>query len=106
LPAVPGNQTVDISQPPNGHTEARVFSQPELMMSVRCNNHPWMQAFINVVTNPFYSVSDADGHFELKGLPPGTYTVVADHEVLGQQTATVTVVAKQSAAQDFTFAGK
>lgn len=106
LPAVAGNQTVDISQPPNGGAESRVFSQPELMMPVRCNNHPWMQAFINVVVNPFYSVSDADGHFEIKGLPAGTYTVVANHEVLGQQTATVTVGAKQTAEQDFTFAAK
>jgi plastocyanin len=106
LPTVGGNQTVDISQPPNGGAESRVFSQPELMIPVRCNNHPWMQAFINVVVNPFYSVSDGDGHFEIKGLPPGTYTVVADHEVLGQQTATVTVGSKQTAAQDFTFAAK
>lgn len=106
IPTVGGNQTVDISQPPNGMPEFRVFSQPELMMPVRCNNHPWMQAFINVVTSPFYAVSDADGHFEIKGLPPGTYTIVADHEVLGQQTATVTVGAKQTATQDFRFAGK
>jgi hypothetical protein len=106
LPAVGGNQTVDISQPPNGGTESRVFSQPELMMPVRCNNHPWMQAFISVVGNPFYAVSDGEGHFEIKGLPTGTYTVVADHEVLGQQTATVTVGAKQTAAQDFSFAAK
>ena len=106
IPTVGGNQTVDISQPPNGGAESRVFSKPELMIPVRCNNHPWMQAFINVVTNPFYAVSDAEGHFEIKGLPPGTYTLVADHEVLGQQTATVTVEAKETAAQDFTFAAK
>jgi plastocyanin len=106
IPTVGGNQTVDISQPPNGQAESRIFSQPELMMPVRCNNHPWMQAFINVVTNPFFAMSDADGHFEIKGLPPGTYTVVADHEVLGQQTATVTVGSKQIATHDFSFAAK
>ena len=106
LPTVGGNQASDISQGPNAQPESRVFSQPELMIPVRCNNHPWMQAFINVVANPFFAVSDADGHFEIKGLPPGTYTVVADHEVLGQQTATVTMGAKQTAAQDFTFAAK
>lgn len=106
IPTVGGNQAVDISQGPNGQPESRVFSQPELMIPVRCNNHPWMQAFINVTANPFFAVSDADGHFVIKGLPPGTYTVVADHEVLGQQTATVTVGAKQTVAQDFTFAAK
>lgn len=106
VPSVGANQTVDISQPPNGDPESRVFSQPELMIPVRCNNHPWMQAFVNVVMNPFFAVSNEDGHFEIKGLPPGTYTIVADHEVLGQQTATVPVGAKQTASQDFTFAAK
>jgi len=106
IPTVGGNQEADISQGPNGQPESRVFSQPELMIPVRCNNHPWMQAFINVSANPFFAVSDADGHFVIKGLPPGTYTLVADHEVLGQQTATVSVSAKQTAAQDFTFAAK
>ncbi|HEX3435511.1 MAG TPA: carboxypeptidase regulatory-like domain-containing protein [Pseudacidobacterium sp.] len=106
VPTVSSNQTVDISQPPTGAADMRTFHDTELMMPVRCNNHPWMQAFINVVSNPFYAVSDTDGHFEIKGLPPGTYTIVADHEVLGQQTATVTVSTKQTATQDFTFAGK
>jgi hypothetical protein len=62
-----------------------------------------MQAFINVAPNPFFAVSDADGHYAIHGLPPGTYTIVADQESLGQQTATVTVSANQTATQDFTY---
>jgi hypothetical protein len=48
-------------------------------------------------------VSDASGRFAIHGLPPGTYTIVADQESLGQQTATVTVGAKQTVIQDFTY---
>lgn len=103
IPTVGGNQAVDISQPPNGDPETRTFRQPELMIPVRCNNHPWMQAFINVAANPFFAVSDGNGSFAIKGLPPGTYTVVADHEQMGEKTATVTVGAKQTATQDFSF---
>lgn len=107
VPTVAGNQAVDISQPPgngqNGAQDSRTFKAPELMMPVRCNNHPWMQAFINVSANPFFAVSDVSGRYMIKGLPPGTYTVVADQEVLGQQTATVTVPAKGTATQDFTY---
>ena len=102
-PTVQGNQSVDISQPPNQGHDERKFAQPELMMPVRCNNHPWMQAFINVAPNPFFAVSDADGHYAIHGLPPGTYTIVADQENLGQQTATLTVSANQTATQDFTY---
>ena len=55
-------------------------------MPVRCNNHPWMNAFINVSATPFFAVTDADGHFEIKGLPAGTYTLAAVHEKMGEQT--------------------
>jgi plastocyanin len=107
MPTVEGNQAVDISQPPSGgsaHPEdERTFRSPELMIPVRCNNHPWMQAFINVAPNPFYAVSDASGKYVIHGLPPGTYTILADQENLGQQTATVTVAAKQTVTQDFTY---
>ena len=102
-PQIGTNQTVDISEPPSDSGEMRTLATPELMIPVRCNNHPWMEAFINIVSNPFYAVSDSDGHFTIKGLPPGTYTIVADHEQLGQQTATVTVAAKQTATQDFSY---
>jgi plastocyanin len=99
----PANPEVDISQPPKGGTTQRIFAKPELMIPVRCNNHPWMNAFINVSPNPFFAVSDASGHFEIRGLPPGAYTLVADHEVIGQQTMQVTVAAKQTATADFTY---
>jgi plastocyanin len=102
-PQISTNQAVDISQPPNGAGEMRTLPTPELMIPVRCNNHPWMEAFINVASNPFFVVSDADGHFAIKGLPPGTYTIVAIHEKLGQQVATVTVTSKQTTNQDFTY---
>jgi plastocyanin len=102
-PQLSTNQSVDISQAPNGAGETRTLAAPELMVPVRCNNHPWMQAFLNVAANPFFAVSGADGHFTITGLPPGTYTIVADHEKLGEKTATVTVGAKQTAVQDFSY---
>ena len=45
-----------------------------------------MNAYANVVPHPFFAVTGADGSFEIKGLPPGTYTVEAWHETLGVQT--------------------
>lgn len=106
-PANSENHTVDISQGPAGSgnppQDETTFRAAELMIPVRCNMHPWMQAFINVAPNPFFAVSDASGRYVIKGLPPGTYTVVADQEQLGQKIATVTVGAKQTATQDFTY---
>jgi plastocyanin len=103
MPTVGGNQRVDISQPPGHEQDKRTFSKPELMIPVRCNNHPWMQGFVNVASNPFYAVSDATGHYVIRGVPPGTYTLAADQENMGEKTVTVTVTPTQTVTQDFTY---
>jgi hypothetical protein len=103
IPTLSTNQAVDVSQPPNGAPETRTLSTPELMIPVRCNNHPWMEGFINVVSNPFYGVSGGDGHFTIKGVPPGNYTVAADHEILGQKSAEITVSPQKTTIVDFTY---
>ncbi|HEX5236511.1 MAG TPA: hypothetical protein VFW25_14425 [Silvibacterium sp.] len=104
VPTVSTNQTIDVSQPPNGAPETRTLSTPELMIPVRCNNHPWMEGFVNVVSNPFYAVSGDSGHFTIKGVPPGTYTIVSDHQELGQKTATVSVSPQKTSVIDITYA--
>ena len=62
-----------------------------------------MQAFINVSANPFFAVSGTGGHYTIKGVPPGTYTMEADQEVAGAKTATVTVPAKGTVTVDFSY---
>jgi plastocyanin len=106
MPTVVGNEAIDVSQGPKGAPQQRMFSQPETMIPVRCNNHPWMNAFINVSATPFFAVSDATGNFTIKGLPAGTYTLAVVHEKMGEQTMTVTVNAGQAAKADFSFSTK
>jgi plastocyanin len=103
LPTVSGNHSVDFSQLPSQAGSQRTFAQPELMMPIRCEIHPWMRAFINVAPNPFYAVSSQQGQYVIRGLPPGTYTLVADQENLGAKTAVVTVGPQQAVTQDFTY---
>jgi plastocyanin len=105
MPAA-GNQPIDVSQGPKGTPQVKRFNQAEVMMPVRCNNHPWMNAFINVSATPFFAVTDADGHFVINGLPAGTYTLAAVHEKLGEQTMTVTVEPKKTANAGFSFSVK
>jgi len=106
IPAAGSNKEIDISQGPKGTPEVKSFVQPEIMMPVRCNNHPWMNAFINVSATPFFAVTDGNGHFEIKGLPAGTYTIAAVHEKMGEQTMTVTVKPHATEAANFTYSIK
>jgi plastocyanin len=100
---VPGDASFDVSQGPHGGPDTRQFHTPAEMLSLRCNNHPWMQAFLNVSANPFFAISGTDGRYTIQGLPPGTYTLTAVHEKLGKQIATITVAGKAAATADFTF---
>lgn len=56
-----------------------------------------------MVKKPYLAVADEGGKFELKGLPPGDYTVAAVHETLGEQTTRVTVGPKETRDVQFTF---
>ncbi len=74
------------------------------MIRIGCNNHPWMNAFLNVAPNPYFAVTGPDGTFKITGLPPGTYTLAAVHEKLGEQDIQVTVPAHGTASSDLSFA--
>lgn len=91
------------SQPPGGAPFYKKFAHPEVMVPVHCNEHPWMNAYIGVVTNPFYAVTGKEGTFTIKGVPPGEYTLEAWTSTFGTQKETVTVRAKESTTVDFTF---
>jgi hypothetical protein len=48
-------------------------------------------------------VSDEFGRFEIRGLPPGSYTLVVWHERLGEQQLEMTLVSGEIRNADFTF---
>jgi len=98
------NREFNMGQPIQGMRQQHIFSATEVMVPFRCDVHRWMNAFVGVLDHPFYAVTTRDGTFELKGLPPGTYTIEAVHEKLGRQTQTVTVGPKETKSDvSFTF---
>jgi len=106
MPVVVGDQAINFSQAAKGTPVTKTFSKPETMIPVRCDFHPWMNAFINVSATPFFAVTDAAGHFDINGLPPGRYTLAAIHERLGEQDVTVNVEPEKTAKAEFRFGAK
>ncbi len=100
------NRPFNFSMPTAKMRIQKVFRKAERMVHTRCDVHPWMNAYIGISKHPFFAVTGADGAFELAGMPPGTYTVEAWHEVYGTRSHSVTVEASGDAKADFTFAAK
>ena len=101
-PTPNNNREFNMTQPhgvPLDHT----FAREEIAIPVKCNVHPWMKGYIAVFKHPYFAVSDKNGAFDIKDLPPGTYTITAWQEKLGTQTQKVTIGAGESKTIDFTF---
>ena len=95
------NQTQPNGAPPI----EKAFTRSEVLIPVKCNQHPWMKAYIGVLKHPLYAVSSDTGAFEIKGVPPGKYTVVAwrEGQTPEEKPMEVTVTANGTAKADFSF---
>ena len=82
----------------------RVFDKVETdPFAIRCDVHPWMNAFAVVLDHPYAAVTAADGSFSIPNLPAGTYQVEIWHEQIGFQTHEVTVAEGGTATLDVTW---
>jgi len=102
-PVPKNNREWNESQAPQAAPLEKSFGREEVMLPVQCNQHPWMKMYVGVVKSPFYAVTGPDGKFEIKGLPPGDYTLAFVHEKLGEQDQKVTLAAKDTKTVDVSF---
>lgn len=79
------------------------FPREEVSIPVKCNIHPWMKSYIAVFKHPYFGVTGTNGSFDIKNLPPGTYTLEAWHEKYGASDQTVTIGPKEAKTVSFTF---
>ena len=80
----------------------KILRKPGLL-SVQCDAHDFMQAWIWVAENPYAVVTGDDGSFSLSDVPAGSYELTIWHEALGEKTVDVTVEVGKTASVDFSF---
>ena len=90
------------SQPPGTPPIVAKWDKPEFI-PVKCNIHPWMHGYFIVLSTSHYAVSGPDGKWEIKGLPPGKYTIASWQEDEGTLTKDVTVEAGKTSTLDFVY---
>jgi plastocyanin len=100
-----GNDEHNDVQMSGGPDLTYTFGKPEMFMKFQCDVHPWMFAWVSIFDSPYYALSGTDGKFVIKDVPPGSYTVVASHRKLGEQTQTVQV-ADKDVTVNFSFSMK
>jgi plastocyanin len=99
------NNGFNIGQPRAGLVYEFKPKNEEVMLHLKCDVHNWMNAYIGIVTNPYFAVSNTMGMFQIDKVPPGTYTIQAWHERFGPVMKTVTVKAGAVVTVDFSYTG-
>ena len=75
-PSVSGNKKLahNLGTWPKGEKKAFQFNDPGVA-SLLCNVHPEMSGYVVIVLTPYFAVTDNEGAYEIKNVPPGHYTL-------------------------------
>lgn len=85
------NKAWNVGLPFQAMKVVKKFDTEEIMVKLKCDVHPWMLGYIGVVAHPYFAVTDSEGRFTIKDLPPGEYVIEAWHEKLGVRSQTVKI---------------
>jgi plastocyanin len=103
----PDNEKYNLGTWPKGQSKDYTFSKcakTPCVYTQLCKVHPEMEGFVVVLQNPYFAVTDKDGHYEIAGVPPGNYTLAVWHARTKAQPKPVTVEAAKPATVDFSLA--
>jgi plastocyanin len=91
-PSISGNKKLghNLGTWPKGEKKSFQFNDAGAA-SLLCNTHPEMTATVVIVPTPYFAKTGNDGGFEIKNVPPGTYTLKTWSEDGKVTTQSVTV---------------
>jgi len=98
-PTADGNKEQNKAQMPGGADVSFSFPTAEKFLRFKCDVHGWMYAYVTVVDSPYFAVSGKDGSFKIANVPPGKYTLEAQHrKASGGKPVTKEIEVKDSGA--------
>jgi hypothetical protein len=80
-----GNGAANEMLAPKGKIEKKLVAE-RFPITVTCDIHPYMKGYLMVFDHPFFTITGADGSFEIKGVPPGQQNLVVRQESVGWVT--------------------
>jgi plastocyanin len=83
-------RSFDLGRYATGRSKSIRFDRPGIVR-VFCDIHSHMSAFILVFSHRFFAVTDDEGRYVLRDVPPGTYTVIAWNETSPQESRRVVI---------------
>ena len=90
-----GRTVFNTAMPQKGQQVKTVLKLPGIV-DVACDVHGWMQGWILVAENPYYDITEKNGTFAIKDIPPGKYTLATFQPYTGVRETPVTVEAKKT----------
>src|SRR5579859_3222761 len=101
-PAISGNKKLghNLGTWPKGEKRSFKFDNPGVV-SLLCNVHPEMSAYIIVVPSSLHATTDANGEYTIQNVSDGAHTVTVWREGMKQQSKQVNVSGATKA--DFTL---
>lgn len=95
------NREFAFHQDKPGMEMKKTFERPEVMIKIKDDRDVWMGAWVAVLDHPFFAVTGPDGKYELKGLPPGKYTLEVWQEKCSPATQEIEVKEKDTKTVNF-----
>ena len=87
---------------PRGQSRSYTFNNAGCFATILCEVHPYMQAWIAVLQNPFFAQTNQDGEYEIRNIPPGNYKLKIWYPFFKTKSLRV-VIGAQTIVKNFTL---
>lgn len=70
-------------------------------VAILCNVHPEMEAYVVILENPYFALTDEEGNYKIEGIPAGTYDLKTWHDRLKSVKKGIEVSSDEEMMVDF-----